>query len=428
MTSKNRIMAYLGSLQELESPPSVIRDIVSRAFREISPRENPEGRTRRNLSLTTKMLQLSEFSTDTSGTKSIAVPQTPGSARLLIISMAIYNQLHALGLAHDKSTADTWRHCLRTANIASEIASKIDETSIEAAYVAGLMHDLGILIVQKYFPHEARCIKQAVADGAPLLEAERRLLGTDHQEVGRQIAEKWVFPELLYSLIGDHHPSEEQEDEDVSALSWVLRLADIIDLEHNIGSCGSSEVAHEEGSLVKALCKIGLEKGDLFEYYSVLPRYTYDFPKNVKITAEEKACCIPNMEEGLLNLYFEMAAIFRERQILSRRLLQQQYSEGAFDSFKIMLSTISHYISNSISIIIGEGEILQQFKDAGEIDKALDHIPQVTRAIRRSSKRISILLEELSNIASLDDIQYFRSSKAIDVEKQLRERLEVEPC
>ena len=132
------------------------------------------------------------------------------------------------------------------------------------------------------------------------------------------------------------------------------------------------------------------------------------------------------MNNELFGLYTGLASMFRERQQISRQLLREKYVKASWESLNIALSTISHYMNNSMSIVSGEGEILRQVYDNGDTDEALARIPDVTRAISKTSKRISLLLDELSNIAGPDELRYFKDSRAIDIRKTIEERLNTE--
>ena len=82
----------------------------------------------------------------------------------------------------------------------------IGTKSIEEVFIGGLMHDIGKLFLDQYFPDQyAIAIKLAVAAKISIWEAEKTALGVGHALVGKRIAEKWNLPPSLTSMITLHH-------------------------------------------------------------------------------------------------------------------------------------------------------------------------------------------------------------------------------
>ena len=104
---------------------------------------------------------------------------------------------------------DYWKHSIATSILARAIAKKAFPPMAEEAFVAGLLHDIGILILDQFVPTE---FKKAVAlmheEKIPLYQAEQKALNITHAQVGRMLAVKWNLPDtLLYSISHHHEPS-----------------------------------------------------------------------------------------------------------------------------------------------------------------------------------------------------------------------------
>lgn len=107
-----------------------------------------------------------------------------------------------------------WKSCLATAVIARELADAAKTCDADEAFIAGLLHDLGRIILDEYFTDEfTRALVHADHHGISLLEAERRVFGIDHQEVARDVLERWQFPPHLVAVVGCH-----EEPEKIAAL------------------------------------------------------------------------------------------------------------------------------------------------------------------------------------------------------------------
>lgn len=119
-----------------------------------------------------------------------------------------------------------WRHSTAVALAAKSLAQR-SGASEGLAFVAGLLHDIGRLVLVSSFPQHTRAVIRAAACSAQetgWLCAEQRTLGTDHAAIGQLLAEHWRFPRVLSEAIGTHHTP------DVSAggLAPLIHVADLL--------------------------------------------------------------------------------------------------------------------------------------------------------------------------------------------------------
>jgi putative nucleotidyltransferase with HDIG domain len=99
-------------------------------------------------------------------------------------------------------------HSLTSAVLARSLAHKMSVPEAEAAnyFVAGLLHDIGQVVFAQFKPKAFQeTLDEAKNSGQPLHEIERRILGSDHAELGAVLCEKWSFPEPLVAAIRMHH-------------------------------------------------------------------------------------------------------------------------------------------------------------------------------------------------------------------------------
>jgi putative nucleotidyltransferase with HDIG domain len=98
-----------------------------------------------------------------------------------------------------------WRHTIGTA-IGAEAIARARGLDDETAFTAGVLHDIGRLALAAHFPREtAAMLELGRTHDLPLLEAERRALGTDHAAIGTAIARHWHFPVAVQAAIAGHH-------------------------------------------------------------------------------------------------------------------------------------------------------------------------------------------------------------------------------
>jgi len=140
-----------------------------------------------------------------------------------------------------------WVHSLVTAAAAKRIADDIGYPKSGEAFTAGLLHDLGISVIQRYFKDEFDAICDLVeTEQISFVSAESQVLGITHQEIGSFLAEKWNLPKILCdSMLNHHEPSKNNGD---NVLSAIVHLADYMTQRFGIGNFGWDEnYALDEG-------------------------------------------------------------------------------------------------------------------------------------------------------------------------------------
>jgi len=118
-----------------------------------------------------------------------------------------------------------WEHALGCALVCRHFARKISYPDPGKAYIAGLLHDLGIVVHLWLLPNEfAAAFELARSEGIPLHEAEQSVLGFTHCESGRLLAERWQLPADLIEVVAMHHTPEEARNH-----SGLVALVDLSD-------------------------------------------------------------------------------------------------------------------------------------------------------------------------------------------------------
>lgn len=120
-----------------------------------------------------------------------------------------------------------WEHSLGCALVCRHFARKISYSDPNKAYLAGLLHDLGIIVNLWVLPKEfAAAFELARAEGTPLYEAEQAVLGFTHCESGRLLAERWELGADLIEVVSLHHTSELARDQ--AGLVALVELSDLL--------------------------------------------------------------------------------------------------------------------------------------------------------------------------------------------------------
>ena len=131
-----------------------------------------------------------------------------------------------------------WLHTFSTAMGAKLMAKHLQRPSDEDYFLAGLLHDIGILAIDQFLHHEfVEILQSSLKEGTDFLTCEQDILGMSHGGVGGFIAEKWNFPDFLIHTIKYHHtpvsfPSEVEASCDYIS---VVHVADAMSRKTGVG-------------------------------------------------------------------------------------------------------------------------------------------------------------------------------------------------
>ncbi len=103
---------------------------------------------------------------------------------------------------------DFWKHSLGVGVATKLIARKmnVDQKLLEEYFIAGLIHDIGKVLINNFFPDEMnRVLEEAAKRLEPITDIERRIFGLTHEEIGIAIGKKWRFASSLLYAVGRHH-------------------------------------------------------------------------------------------------------------------------------------------------------------------------------------------------------------------------------
>ena len=100
---------------------------------------------------------------------------------------------------------ELWKHSMRVAAGCEYLANLTKIMDSDEAFIAGFVHDVGKIVLHMSNEKLYSKVLSAVADGADILDAERKYFDTDHVKTGSLLAKRWQLPILLANIISYHH-------------------------------------------------------------------------------------------------------------------------------------------------------------------------------------------------------------------------------
>jgi putative nucleotidyltransferase with HDIG domain len=202
-------LALRAELDELQSLPSVVSRCLDELHNSQSNAQRVADLMLADVGLTARALHLvnSSFFALSTEVRSLShAIALLGSARLEeIILSVVMPQLFGKGPG-GPLILKIWEHSFATAFIARELAVRLGFPRPTNAYVAALMHDLGLIVAARCLPVPMRrVVEQLNAIGHWNVDVEVRELQTHHMIVGASLARKWDFPDGIIATIRHHH-------------------------------------------------------------------------------------------------------------------------------------------------------------------------------------------------------------------------------
>jgi putative nucleotidyltransferase with HDIG domain len=143
-----------------------------------------------------------------------------------------------------------WQHSLSTALSSRKIAEAIRPSLANEAFLSGLFHDMGKLILDQHIFSRNDAFKEFLGDSKdPHFKAERQILGFDHAEVASEMCKKWKFPRAVTSAIRHHHHLNPEHEDD---LALILYAADNL-TRMNANGNGTGDLPDEIVDMVMEL-------------------------------------------------------------------------------------------------------------------------------------------------------------------------------
>jgi HD-like signal output (HDOD) protein len=148
-----------------------------------------------------------------------------------------------------------WQHCIGTAILTREVTTAVQVASDESDYVAGLVHDVGKIVMAWTFPdHFTEIHRQAGQSTRDLIEIETEILGMNHAELGALYLERHRLPQLMVQTARFHHYPEKANE--YAPTIAAVQIADLLLRSEKIGFSGNCMVVTREQCFTASGCKM----------------------------------------------------------------------------------------------------------------------------------------------------------------------------
>jgi HD-like signal output (HDOD) protein len=257
-------------IRDLPTLPSVVMRVVAMAQDPDASASDVESILSHDPSLTMKVMRVANSSFygfgDIKTLKEAVMGLGFPASRSVVLSTSVFESFPGTGQpGFDR--AEFWRHSLAVAVASRLLAVNRRFPEIEEAFIAGLIHDIGKIVLDEYASEAWQAVLSHAAEKKILIfEAERVVLGCSHAQVGRWLAGKWKLPAHFSSAIFYHHqPSFACHGE---VLVSFVHLSDILARTVQLGWGGDPLVPMIDP---EAWARSGMKEEDFHKIRDALP-------------------------------------------------------------------------------------------------------------------------------------------------------------
>lgn len=256
-------------LSELSSLPSIALRIIEAAVDEGTDAEDLRQLIEKDPALAARIIRIVNSSfyavrQEVADLKSAIALLGTKQIRNVAITVFVSRQFRSKNDKESLNRDRLWDHSMAVGAIARLVSKETNKADAEEAYLAGLLHDLGLLIIDQHLARHVPKIQSRMNDGETLHEAAQSVLTFDPSQLGAYVAWRSHFPPRLVSAIEFHQKPTEFDDEQ-RQLTDIVAVADYIATRSGVGVVADCETTDIDDGVLE---RLGLDETRLGEVWS----------------------------------------------------------------------------------------------------------------------------------------------------------------
>ncbi|MCF6249355.1 MAG: response regulator [Desulfobacula sp.] len=229
------LLNLLGGIETMPSLPVLYAQVMEALKSETASIESVGKIIAKDMGMTAKVLQLVNSSffgmpTHISSAREAVTMLGIDVVKTLVLGIEVFSALSKNSVSVIP-IEKIHGNCVKTAGIAREIAivEKMGKEEIDNVMIASILHDLGKLILIEYFPDKYKNVIEVVKrEEIPVFEAETKVFGVSHAQVGAYVLGLWGLPDNVIEAIAFHHHPEENMVDGFD-LCGVVHVAELME-------------------------------------------------------------------------------------------------------------------------------------------------------------------------------------------------------
>ncbi|MCP4568095.1 MAG: HDOD domain-containing protein [FCB group bacterium] len=424
MTEEN-IFKLLKDNKELSSLPQVLAEVIRVADRDECSASEIADVILKDPSLSARMLRIVNSSFYGQAREITTINQSVVTLGVRAVkAMALSAGLYRL-FENENSVVDRirfWRHSLEVAIACREIAKACGYQPAEEAFVAGLMHDLGILVLESNFSDRFRHVWNLVEAGESLIKLEEENWSTNHCRVGRFLLTQWGIPSLIGDSIAGHH--DEFSDENNTPQHRLSRIVSLANHISKFRICQLPPMGADQIEQIDSLAgSLGIGPTTLADLQEKTISRLIKESEFLDLKVGSTTDLLLDANSLIYKQYLLVESVLRENRQMQAQIARDQLKKAALESLKTITATLSHYINNASATILGRAQLVQLAVDKGTVVDSENVVDDSMEIVVSSVETISLVLDELKKLSSFDTTHYHDETSILDIEDRLKEHI-----
>jgi len=426
--SEETIFQLIKDKKELTSLPQVLAEVIRVTEKEECGAHEISEVIMKDPALSVRLLRIANSafygpSREVSTVSQAVLLMGVRSVKALALSVGLYHMFDREQVVIDRLRF--WRHSLEVAIACREIARLCAYNPPEEAFVTGLLHDIGILIMEASYEDQLRRIWKLVEAGESLVKLEETTWGTNHARVAKFLLDQWRVPDLIGEAIGVHHDSFDAEKGHLphNRLSRIICLANRIS-KYRVYTMPPAET-EEEARIEELAESLGIGATTLAELQENVVTQLMKESEFLDIPIGSPLELLKEANAQIYKQYLLIEAVLRENRRMQAEVARDQVKKAALESLKTITATLSHYINNASATILGRAQLVELAVEKGTVVDERRVASNSMDVIVKSVETISLVLEELKKLSSFEVTHYHDETDILDIEDRLREQIAI---
>jgi putative nucleotidyltransferase with HDIG domain len=340
----------------------------------------------------------------------------------LALSSSVYNLADKWQTNFDR--IKFWRHSLEVAIASRMIAEQAGYTQIEEAFVAGLLHDIGLLILDHSFPEQSSHVWKEASRHGNLTDAEQEMWGTDHARVGQFVLEQWQLPESICGAVGAHHAVFVPGTDDRElVLGQVVCLANLVsrftiaDLERQ-----DATMVAEHKQIIQN--NLTLSREQLYAIEKNLFSETISMAKFLEMDIGSPEDLLTEANRLLFEQFVAVEGLLNENRHMHQQIVRDQFRHVSLESLRGTTVTFAKYLQGAVVKICKNAEEVQQGIELGSINDPKGLVSNSIQVILNGIETVRSITDELKKLSALEVGAFPDEAEIAEVEEKIRQQLE----
>ncbi len=232
MTIPKEMATHLRKIDTIATLPNVATEVLDTLRNASASMRHIATVIEKDPSITTKILKVSNspvwgFARRVDNLQRALVLLGLKQVTNIVISISLYSTFAKLKPNARFNREQFWFHSFGTAQLSRKLARKLNLNFMGEEFVAGLIHDVGKIVLDQFMPDTfTQILEYSQASGKPLIEAEKDFLHCTHADIGAWLLSHWHFPDPIVEAVHFHHfPRRASQHRELAA---VVHLAEVL--------------------------------------------------------------------------------------------------------------------------------------------------------------------------------------------------------